>query len=451
MARVLLNRLQQVTDGVLPESQCGFRANRSTTDMIFTLRQLQEKAAEQNQPLYMVFIDFTKAFDTVNRDCLWKILQTYGCPPKLISMIKQLHNGMQAQVNLNGSISTAFPVAQGVKQGCVLAPTLFALYLTAVLELCPAANDEGIHMKTRSDGGLFNVSRLRASTKVRKICAAELLYADDSALVAHSPEVLQRMLNKFASAASDLGLTINVKKTEVMYQPTPFTPYNPPNIVLNGNRISDVPHFTYLGSTVSNTNSTDKEVEKRISSAAAAFGRLQSKVWKRPGIQTKTKCKVYRAVVQSCLLYGTEACTLYRRHVKKLNSVQQRHLRQIMHIKWQDKVPNVEILRKADIPSVEASITKAQLRWAGHVRRMDDSRLPKAVCYGELCKGKRRIGRPRLRYKDCLKRNLAASGISTKDWETKAAQRPLWRSTIAKAAAKIDADNYAAYHNKKKK
>ncbi len=149
--------------------------------------------------------------------------------------------------------------------------------------------------------------------------------------------------------------------------------------MLNGDHLNDVPHFTYLGSIVSNLNSTDKKIEKRFSSAAAAFGKLQSKVWKRSGIQTKTKCKVYRAVVQSCLLYGTEACTLYKRHIKKLNIVEQRHLRQIMHVKWQDKIPNVEILRKADIPRVEATITKAQLRWAGHVSRMEDSGLPKAV------------------------------------------------------------------------
>ncbi len=179
----------------------------------------------------------------------------------------------------------------------------------------------------------------------------------------------------------------------------------------------------YWFSSVSNLNSTDKEIEKRISLAAAAFGKLQCKVWKRSGIQTKTKCKVYRAVVQSCLLYGTEACTLYRRHIKKLNIVQQRHLRQIMHVKWQDKIPNVEILRKADIPSVEATVTKAQLRWAGHVSRMDGSRLPKAVWYRELSKGKRRVGRPRLRYKNCLKRSLKAARINPKDWETLAAER----------------------------
>ena len=86
-ARVVLTRLQILAEQVYPESQCGFRANRSTVDMIFSLRQLQEKCREQRQPLFVAFIDLTKAFDLVSRDGLFKILPKIGCPPKLLSII----------------------------------------------------------------------------------------------------------------------------------------------------------------------------------------------------------------------------------------------------------------------------------------------------------------------------------------------------------------------------
>jgi len=66
-ARVLLNRLTSFAEGLLPEAQCGFRVGRGTTNMLFSLKQIQEKCIEQNMPLYMVFVDFTKAFETVNR------------------------------------------------------------------------------------------------------------------------------------------------------------------------------------------------------------------------------------------------------------------------------------------------------------------------------------------------------------------------------------------------
>ena len=79
-ARILLNRLStHITPEVVPETQCGFRGNRSTVDMISCLRQLQEKCIEQDPPLYMVFVDFSKAFDTVGRTGLWQLLRKYGC------------------------------------------------------------------------------------------------------------------------------------------------------------------------------------------------------------------------------------------------------------------------------------------------------------------------------------------------------------------------------------
>jgi hypothetical protein len=87
-ARIALNRLQKLADQVYPESQCGFRSKRSTIDMIFSLRQLQEKCREQHQPLYIAFIDLTKAFDLVSQDGLFKILPLISCPPRLLSIIK---------------------------------------------------------------------------------------------------------------------------------------------------------------------------------------------------------------------------------------------------------------------------------------------------------------------------------------------------------------------------
>nr|VZI39374.1 unnamed protein product [Spirometra erinaceieuropaei] len=131
-ARILLNRLNiHLEQGLLPESQCGFRRHRGTTDMIFAARQLQEKCQEMRTHLYSTFVDLTKAFDTVNREGLWKIMQKFGCPERFTQMVRQLHDGMMARVTDNGAVSEAFAVTNGVKQGCALAPTLFSLITTA--------------------------------------------------------------------------------------------------------------------------------------------------------------------------------------------------------------------------------------------------------------------------------------------------------------------------------
>ena len=143
-ARVALYRLQKIAERVYPESQCGFRSNRSTVDMIFSLRQLQEKCKEQQQPLYIAFIDLTKAFDLVSRDGLFKILPLLGCPPKLLSFIKSFHDGSRGTVQYDGNRSEAFDINSGVKQGCVLAPTLFNIFFLVLLNHAFKSSEEGI-------------------------------------------------------------------------------------------------------------------------------------------------------------------------------------------------------------------------------------------------------------------------------------------------------------------
>ena len=124
------------SSGILPEEQSGFRPNRSTTDMMFVVRRLQELARKKRIPLYACFIDLTKAYDSVDRTLLWKVLARFGVPQKMISVIRQFHDGMRACVRLDdGECSEWFPVEQGLRQGCVLAPLLFNIFFAAVTHM----------------------------------------------------------------------------------------------------------------------------------------------------------------------------------------------------------------------------------------------------------------------------------------------------------------------------
>lgn len=425
-ARVVLSRLQVLAARVYPESQCGFRAGRSTTDMVFSVRQLQEKCREQNQPLYLAFIDLTKAFDLVSRRGLFSILKKVGCPPRLLAIVESFHQDMQSTVCFNGAASEPFPISSGVKQGCVLAPTLFGIFFSTLLSYAFHDNDDGVYLHTRSDGRLFNLARLRAKTKVRSVIIREALFADDAALATHTETALQRLVNRLAHSCSEFGLTISLKKTEVMAQGTD----SPPSIHIGDYDLNVVSQFQYLGSTISSNLSLEPEMNARIAKAAAVMSKLQKRVWANKNLTDNTKMQVYRACVLSTLLYSSEAWTTYAAQERRLNSFHLRCLRRIFNIRWQDRIPNTEVLERAGLPSIFALLTQRRLRWLGHIRRMDDGRIPKDLLYGELAEGARSRGRPSLRYKDTCKRDLKAASIDIDSWESLAEDRGAWRSAI---------------------
>ena len=167
--------------GLLPESQCGFQKECGTINMVFGARQLQEKCQEQNADLYSTYVDLTKAFDTVNRDGLWRIMTKYGCPQKFVAIVWQLHDGMLARVQDNGEISQPFPVSNGVKQGCVLAPTLFSIMFSAMLMNAFRDTDVDISISYCTNSSVFNLRRLQTKTKVISDTVHDFLFANDCA------------------------------------------------------------------------------------------------------------------------------------------------------------------------------------------------------------------------------------------------------------------------------
>ena len=106
---------------ILPEEQCGFRPARSTVHMLFVVGRLQELGRQRKLQLYMCFVDLRKAYDSVDRELLWKVLAQAGVPSVMIDVIRQFHGGMRVKVRMdNGKLSEWFEVTQRLRQGCVL-------------------------------------------------------------------------------------------------------------------------------------------------------------------------------------------------------------------------------------------------------------------------------------------------------------------------------------------
>ena len=135
---------------------------------------------------------------------------------------------------------------------------------------------------------------------------------------------------------------------------------------------------------------------------------------------------VYKACVTSTLLYGSDTWITYAGQERMLNTFHTRSIRRILGISWQDKVTNADVLSRPGLPSMYILLRQRRLRWLGHIRRMEDDRIPKDILYGELALGRRTTSRLHLRYKDVCVRDMKTVDIDTMSWEGLAADRTGW-------------------------
>ena len=233
-------------------------------------------------------------------------------------------------------------------------------------------------------------------------------------------------MDRFSHACKDFGLTISLKKTNVLGQDMDTSPV----ITIDNYELDVVHQFTYLGCTISDNLSLDTEINQRIGKAATMLGRLTTRVWENLKLTVATKMAVYKACIISTLLYGSETWTTYAKQEQKLNSFHMCSLRRILGIIWSDRVPNAQVLKRAGLPTMYTLLRLRRLSWLGHVRRMEDGRIPKDILNSELASGKRSVGRPQLRYKDVCKRDLKALNTNIQCWDDMAADRNSWRSKL---------------------
>ena len=138
------------------------------------------------------------------------------------------------------------------------------------------------------------------------------------------------------------------------FQPKPGSSPRDPVIKIGDEQLKVVRKFCYLGGFLSQNACIDDEITSRISKASASFGRLHHRLWSDHGIRLSTKIGVYRTVVLTTLLYGSDSWTWYRRHVKKLDQFHLRCLRKICDISWKGRIPNTTLLELCEIEGIEA-------------------------------------------------------------------------------------------------
>ena len=274
---------------------------------------------------------------------------------------------------------------------------------------------DGVYLHSRSDGHLFNISRLCAKTMTRRVTISNLLFADDVAMASHQLDGLQRLMAKFSDACNFFSLTISQKKTQVMGQATPA----PPCITINEEELKVVHQFQYLGFTTTDTLLLDVELSKCIGKSSTTLSKLTKRVWKNKHLKIPTKINVFKACIISTLLYGSESWSTYSTQEQKLQVFHLRCLCRILGITWQDKVQNNDVLSRAGIPLMFTLLHQCHLCWLVHV--------PKYLLNDELVTGARCRGCPQPYFKDVCKHDMNVCNIQTKSWEAFADSRTLWK------------------------
>ena len=246
-------RVRNKINPKIAEEQCGFVEGKGTTNAIFILRTLIERALEIQKDVYLCFIDYTKAFVRVCHDEIIKELTKLRIDGKDLRLIKNMYWEQTAAMRVEGEISAFEKIKRGVRQGCVLSPDLFSLYSEIIMR--NIEGQPGIRV------GGHNINNLR--------------YADDTVLISENEKDLQQLLNIVESKSKEKGLELNSKKTEVMLI---SRKEEPPliNITINGIKLKQRDHFKYLGALVSSDGRNNTEISARIAQAKMMFQKMKT-------------------------------------------------------------------------------------------------------------------------------------------------------------------------------
>ena len=261
-SQVILRMMLRTLDRHQPREQAGFRSGFSTIDHIQVISQLQEKADEYKIPLCFVFVDYEKAFDSIEFNPLFEALENQGVEAAYITLLRDLYNGATSTLKLHRE-SDKINLQRGVRQGDNISPKLF----TACLQ-------DAIINKINWEGKGINIYGEHLS---------HLIFADYIiVLIAKSPEELESMLTDIHLANKQVGLSMNLSKTKVMLNETAITS----TVTVDGNTIETVDWYVYLGKTVAHAGDLLPEIKRRIALGWAAFSKVPTSwrvgrpVWK---------------------------------------------------------------------------------------------------------------------------------------------------------------------------
>jgi len=393
---ILNQRLLDIVKNEGIETQFGSQPGRGCQDGLYTLRSALQLRRSHNLPTHALFVDLVKAFDTANHDLLFPLLEKYGVPPKLTSVIRRLYTDTLVKLRI-GKELRLIPYTVGVKQGDNMAPVLFLFVMQAFADtLSTPLQAENIDApeyryhphRARPYGRLLSQS---TTAKGRTFHLSQLFYVDDGAFLFRSRDDLEKGANVLYAHFARFGLIMHIgsdtdkSKSEAMFFPPDLSPAHDllvgTTFPIHHGHIHYTDSFRYLGSIITPSLRDDVEVTTRIAKATAQLGAMKD-VFRHRSIDLPTKQRLYMSIQIGTVLWGCESWSITADTQRRLEVFHHRAIRWILNINMFEveahRITNPAIRHRfCNIPCITDIITRRQLRWIGKLAQMPDTRLPR--------------------------------------------------------------------------
>ena len=389
--RIVEKRLR--SDLKFSNQQYGFMPGKSTTDALFALRVLMEKYREGQKELHCVFVDLEKAYDKVPREEVWYCMRKSGLAEKYVRIVQDMYDDSTTAVRCAVGVTERFEVKVGLHQGSALSPCLFAMMMD------------------------------RMTDEIREEAPWTMMFADDIVICSESKEQVEEKLESWRYALERRGMKVNRRKTEYMCV-NERQDNSSGTVKMQGEEVAKVEDFKYLGSTVQSNGECGREVKKRVQAGWNGWRRMSGVICDRR-VPARLKGKVYKVAVRPAMLYGLETVALTKRQEAEMEVAELKMLRFSLGVTRMDKIRNEYIRGTAQVGKFGEKTREARLRWYGHIRRKDDGYIGRRMLRMEL-PGKRKRGRPKRRFMDVVKEDMAEVEVTEED----TVDRRNWRKKI---------------------
>ena len=308
---------------LLGNEQAGFRKNHSTTEHMFSLHCIISLYLHKRKRLYCTFVDYRKAFDSIQRSLLWEKLFQSGVNGNILDIIKGLYNNAKSCVRTSSGLSSFFVSTVGLRQGENLSPILFSLYLNDLKDFLSGRTDRVGLSLPFSMATEYNAHDIDDYFRLFL-----LLYADDTVILAESAEDMQHLLLQLQTYCETWGLRLNVGKTKIVIFSRGKV-RQIPNFYYNHTPIDTVWHYKYLGVTFNYNNKFGLAIKERCKLATSAMFSLLKKIRKN-NLPLDVQIELFERCVHPVLLYG---CELWGLENIMCSRLQLRFLKMVLGVK----------------------------------------------------------------------------------------------------------------------